>query len=84
MSGFLIRLATLLPLLSVAAAHDLAEPLVTPPAPPALPRPLPQGAPAVIEGALPAELITLDYAIVDGQRVLFDQATGRIVYVLYP
>jgi hypothetical protein len=81
MSGFLIRLATLLPLLSVAAAHDLAEPLVTPPA---LPRPLPQGAPAVIEGALPAELITLDYAIVDGQRVLFDQATGRIVYVLYP
>jgi hypothetical protein len=81
MSGFLIRLTTLLPLLSVAAAHDLAGPLVTPPA---LPRPLPQGAPAFIDGAAPAELITLDHAIVDGRRVLFDPASGRIVYVLNP
>jgi hypothetical protein len=81
MSDYFIRLATLLPLLSAAAAHDFVAPLVTPPA---QPRPLPQGAPAVIDGYAPAEIVTLDFAIVHGRRVLFDPATGRIVYVLQP
>ena len=79
MSEYFIRLATLLPLLSVAAAHDLAGPLVTTPP---LPRALPQGVPAFVDGYVPAEIVTLDFAVVDGRRVLFDPATGRVVYVL--
>jgi hypothetical protein len=79
MLASLVRTAALLLLVSTAAAHEIG-PLVTPP--PALRSP--QGIPAIVDGDELPLVITLDYAIVDGRRVLFVPATGRIVYVLVP
>ena len=62
---------------SAAAAHELTTP-------PLLPHPLPQGVPYVVVGAVPHRVVQLRYGIVNGERVLFDPATMRIVYILQP
>lgn len=67
--------------LGSAAAHEVPVLLVTPPA---IPHPLPQGAPYVVVGSTPQRVHTLRYGIVDGRRVLFDGETMRVVYVLQP
>jgi hypothetical protein len=63
--------------ISIAAAHELATP-------PWVPHPMPQGAPYFTDRLMPHPVINLRFAIVNGRRVLFDPATGRIKHVLVP
>jgi hypothetical protein len=72
-----LALACGLAVASPATAHELVTP-------PAIPYPLPQGLPYVVEGEVPHPVITLRFAIIDGQRVLLDPETGRVVHILSP
>ena len=73
----LIAAAAFLALGGPLAAHELTTP-------PPVPHPYPQGVPRLVVGAVPHPVIQLRYGIVNGQRVLFDPATLKIVYVLHP
>jgi hypothetical protein len=81
MRQFLLALAILLPAAPSAALEPRNGVHVTPPA---VPHPLPQGVPYVTTGVTHDPVIILRYALLDGTRVLFDPATGEIVYVLQP
>jgi hypothetical protein len=50
--------------------------------PPALPYPVPTGAPDFVIGGGSHAPITLRYAIIHGRRVLYDAESGDVVYVL--
>jgi hypothetical protein len=52
--------------------------------PPPVPQPYPQGVPQLVVGATPQPVIQLRYGIINGQRVLFEPTTMRVVYVLHP
>jgi hypothetical protein len=52
--------------------------------PPVTPNPLPQGVPYFVSGVPSHVPLTLRFAIVDGQRVLFEPTSGNIVYYLRP
>jgi hypothetical protein len=79
MRQFILALAILLP----AAPSAAFEPHSVHVTPPAVPHPLPQGVPYV-STVTHDPVITLRYALINDRRVLFDPATGEIVYVLQP
>ena len=81
MRQLLLALAILLPATPSAALEPRGSVHVTPPA---VPHPLPQGVPYASVGVTHDPVITLRYALINGERVLFDPATGQIVYVLQP
>lgn len=66
---------------ALSCGPALAYELTTPPP---VPHPYPQGVPRLVAGATPQPVIQLRYGIVNGQRVLFEPATMRIVYRLHP
>ena len=68
-------------LAALTSGSAMAYELTTPP--PA-PHPYPQGVPRLVVGATPQPVIQLRYGIVNGQRVLFEPTTMRIVYILHP
>ena len=75
-----------LKILTVAAAaltsgSAMAYELTTPPP---YQHPYPQGVPRLVVGAAPQPVIQLRYGIVNGQRVLFEPTTMRVVYILHP
>ena len=72
-----VLFACALPALSAATAHELVTP-------PATPHPMPQGVPYYSDQLSPHPVINLRFAIVNGRRVLFDPATGRIKHTLKP
>ena len=81
MRQLLLALAILAPATPSVAFEPRNAVHVTPPA---IPHPLPQGVPYVSVGVTHDPVITLRYALINRTRVLFDPATGRIVYVLQP
>jgi hypothetical protein len=81
MRQFLLALAILLPAAPSAALEPRDSVHVTPPA---VPHPLPQGVPYATSGVTHDPVITLRYGLINDTRVLFDPATGEIVYVLQP
>ena len=81
MRQLLLALAILLPGSPSAAFEPRQGVHVTPPA---VPHPLPQGIPYATVGVTHDPVITLRYALINQTRVLFDPATGQIVYVLQP
>lgn len=76
-SVFMGLVASLLSAGATASGHELTTP-------PAMPHPLPQGAPYAVVGATPHPVSQLRYGIVNSERVLFDPATMKVVYILQP
>lgn len=76
-SAVISVVASLLSAGAGANAHELTTP-------PGVPHPLPQGAPYAVVGATPHRVIQLRYGIINGERVLFDPATTKVVYILQP